>query len=46
MSSYLNDNDKFDDFIDKGIRLMLCIACIGVAIAVVGLNIIIIKTLF
>lgn len=44
--SYLNDNDKFDDFIDKGIHLMLCIACIGVAIAVVGLNIIIIKALF
>ena len=46
MSSYLNDNDKFDDFIDKGIRLMLCIACIGIATAVVGLNIIIIKPLF
>lgn len=44
--SYLNDNDKFDDFIDKGIRLMLCITCIGIAIAAVGLNIIIIKTLF
>ena len=46
MSSYLNDNDKFADFIDKGIRLMLCIVCIGIAIAIVGLNIIIIKTLF
>lgn len=44
--SYLNDNDKFDDFIDKGIRLMFCIVCIGIAIAVVGLNIIIIKMLF
>jgi len=43
--SYLND-DKFDDFIDKGIRLILCITCIGIAIAVVGLNIIIIKMLF
>lgn len=44
--SYLNNNDKFNDFIDKGIRLMLCITCIGIAIAAVGLNIIIIKTLF
>lgn len=47
--SYLND-DKFDDFIDKGIRLMLCITCIGIAIAAVGINIIImnyiIKALF
>lgn len=47
--SYLND-DKFDDFVDKGIRLMFFLAAIGTAIAVVGLNIIImnyiIKTLF
>lgn len=44
--SYLNDNDKFDDFIDKCIRFMLCITCIGIAIDAVGLNIIIIKMLF
>lgn len=47
--SYLND-DKFDDFIDKGIRLMFFLAAIGIAIAAVGLNIVImsyiIKTLF
>lgn len=47
--SYLND-DKFDIFIDKGIRLMFFLAAIGMVIAVVGLNIIImnhiIKTLF
>ena len=44
--SYLNDNDKFDDFIDKGIRLMLCIVCIGIAIAIVGLNIMISSFIF
>ena len=43
--SYLND-DKFDDFVDKGIRLMFFLAAMGLAIAVVGLNIIIIKMLF
>lgn len=47
--SYLND-DKFDDFVDKGIRLMFFLAAIGTAIAAVCINIIImnyiIKTLF
>ena len=47
--SYLND-DKFDDFVDKGIRLMFFLAAMGSAMAAVGINIIImnyiIKTLF
>jgi hypothetical protein len=47
--SYLND-DKFDDFIDRGIRLMFFLAAIAISIAAVGLNIVImnyiIKTLF